>query len=173
MPLFDVHLRMPVRFKFRNVEARTAEEAVRTAMKDQARMELAARNVQREYDTGLIENIELDEADVLNALVDLVGDEQYLHTVDFDFDPAGEPVPHVPDRTVPTTRIGAIAHAAAGTKPASDGVEQDAVGRIVDVVFGSAPEAERTHAIADMDAVIAALIRARDAVTQQQTRGAA
>lgn len=173
MALFDVHLRMPVRFKFRNVEAETAEGAVRAAKDDQVRMELAARSVQREYDTGLIENIELDEADVLSALVDLVGDEQYLHTVDFDFDQDGEPVLHIADRSITTTRIGAIAHEAAGTEPRSDGSGRDPIGRIVDAVFGSTPDAETAHALADIDAVIAALTRARDAVSQHQVRGAA
>lgn len=163
---FDVHLRIPVRIKFRDVEGASAEDAVRKVMADQSRMALAEKSVQREYGSGPIEHIEIDECSPTSATVDLVGDDEHENTVDFDFDREGEPYPFVHGGPPAACEAEKVAHAAAGTMIASDGDARadDPIAAVIRTIFGAIATNEIEGAIDDVNQAIETLTRARDAV---------
>ena len=165
MPLYDVHLRLPVRFKFRNVEASSHEEAIAKVESDQDRMTRATDAVRREWKDGPLEYVEMDEAQTLSALVDLVGDEDHENTLDFDYDDAGRPVrfERAPDPSPPTA-VETAAHEAAGTAPPAKGAVVDPVAMIVHAAAGDAPADEAEDAAAAIDHAVRRLLAARDAI---------
>jgi hypothetical protein len=166
MAKFDVHVRMPVRIKFRDVEAASAVEALKTVVGDSERMSLAERTIQREFGSGLIEHIELDECAPTSGLVDLVGDEQHENTVDFEFDGNGDPYPYDHAGRIAVCGIERIAHEAAGTTAPTDADGRSAtpVAAVIQTIFGSISKDEAAEALSDMDDAIRILTLARDAV---------
>lgn len=166
MAKFDVHVRMPVRIKFRDVEAASAVDALKTVVGDAERMSLAERTIQREFGSGLIEHIELDECAPTSGLVDLVGDEEHENTVDFEFDGNGDPYPYDHSGTPSVCELERIAHEAAGTSAPADAEARSAspVAAIIQTMFGSTSIDEADGAVSDLDDAIRALTLARDAV---------
>jgi hypothetical protein len=167
MPLFDVHLRMPVRFKFRDVEAENAEAACRKAADDPDLMHKAEMTVQREWDSGPIAHVEMDESAPLSAIVDLVGDGEYEHTVDFDYDASGNPVPMRRESQGSTCVVEAIAHAAASTRPPASDAQRaaDPIATLIQGALGGISSDEAPGALAALDEAVARIAAARSAVS--------
>lgn len=171
MPLYDVHLRIPVRFKFRNVEAASPEEAISKVDHSDELRGLASEKVMLSWDKGPIEHIEMDESVALSGLVDLVGDDEYLHSVDFESDGEGRFVPFSHTSDIPMGIMEAAAHEAAGSQPPGKG--RPAVGILsstIHTLFGGASADERDMALEDLDHLISALNRAKDAVASIDMR---
>jgi hypothetical protein len=154
-----------VRFKFRNVEADSPEEAISKVDKDNDLLAKAGEKIQRYWDKGSIEHIEMDDSAPLSGLVDLVGDEEYHHSVDFDADRKGRFVPSGPYSDIPPGILEKVAHEAAGSSLPTRGiVPDDVLSSAINTIVGGSSEDEREMVLRDMDHLISALTRARDAV---------
>jgi hypothetical protein len=71
MPLFNVHIYREMRLTFERIEAETPE---------------AAAQIARDGLTEDADDIEDCDGEDLGALVDLIGDEHYEHTISIDFE---------------------------------------------------------------------------------------
>lgn len=171
VPQYDVHQRIIVRVKFRNIDAANHLAAIQSVEDNQDLGRIARNAIQNSYDQGPIADIEADDGEpAVSYLVDLVGDEDYLHTLDFVLLPDGGYAQRAPEiRTPPGILESAallavdpdksISSPSAPTNPAVALIQIATAGLSID---------ERDTALARLDHAIATLNTARAAVVGAQ-----
>ena len=175
MPLYDVHQRLVVRAKIKDVDAESHADAVKQVDGSDKLNRHISQLLMIEPKNGPVEHIEVDDGEpALSYIVDLVGDEDHAHTLNFEWNPHAQghvettyEEPSVPGKLLQTAcraYLNQNSISLADVKRASEIAEEDYLLSYVMNIMSGLATSEIDHALRRLDGAFERLQKVRNAV---------